>query len=79
VKEFTAPRLPKITPNISENIQPMESAVNCPWSNRLRLLISNTQRYTAVAAVAAASTLVSPALANKITFETASLGFSRVL
>ena len=48
--------------------------MNCPWSNRFRLLIGSTQRYTAVAAVAAASTLASPALANKITFETASLG-----
>jgi hypothetical protein len=50
----------------------MESAVNCSWSNRFRPLIGDTQRHTAVAAVAIA--LASPAFANKITFESASFG-----
>jgi PEP-CTERM motif len=52
----------------------MESVVNLSPSNRFRVLTGNTQCFTAVAAIAAAIALSSPALANKITFETASLG-----
>jgi hypothetical protein len=50
----------------------MESAVNPSPSNRFRVLAGLA--YTAGAAMVVASGLASPALANKITFETASLG-----
>src|SRR5437867_5121755 len=56
------------------NIRLMESVVNPSPSNRFRVLTGLAQRYTAVAAVAAASALSSPALASKITFETAAFG-----
>jgi hypothetical protein len=51
----------------------MESAVNLSPSNRFRVLTGSAQCYTAVAAMVAASALRSPALANKISFETASV------
>src|SRR5262249_3069397 len=52
----------------------MEGAVNLSPSNRFRLLISRAQRCATVAAIVIASALTVPAFANKITFETASLG-----
>jgi len=52
----------------------MESAVNPSPSNRFRVLASFARRSTALAAMVAASTQASPALANIITFETANVG-----
>jgi PEP-CTERM motif len=43
-------------------------------SNRSRLLIGRALSFTAVVAIVVASGLTSPALANKITFETAAVG-----
>jgi hypothetical protein len=66
-------QLPKIELNRNANVRLMESAVNLSASNRFRVLTGSVQCYTAVAAMVAASALMSPALANKITFETASV------
>jgi hypothetical protein len=52
----------------------MESAVNPSASNRFRVLTGTVECNTAVAAMVVMSALMSPALANKITFETASVG-----
>ena len=52
----------------------MESAVNLSPSNRFSTLTALAGSFTAVATMVVASALTSPALANKITFETANLG-----
>jgi PEP-CTERM motif len=52
----------------------MESAVSLSRSNCLAAPVSAVPRYSAVVAIVAASALISPALANKITFETAPVG-----
>jgi PEP-CTERM motif len=52
----------------------MESVVNLSPSNRFPVLTGNSQCFTAVAAIVASIALSSPALANKITFETANTG-----
>jgi hypothetical protein len=66
-------KLPEI--KLNANVRLMESAVNLSPSNRFRALTDLARCYTAVAAmVVVASALTSSALANKITFETASLG-----
>jgi len=52
----------------------MESAVNPIPSNCFRVLTDLARRYAAGAVTVVASALVSPALANTITFETANLG-----
>jgi PEP-CTERM motif len=52
----------------------MESAVNLLSSNRFRVLIGLARCLAAVAALVMASAVASPAVANTITFETASLG-----
>jgi len=54
--------------------QLMESAVNPSPSSLFRALAGLTRCHTAVTAMLAASALAPPALANKITFETASVG-----
>jgi hypothetical protein len=59
---------------VNLNIRLMESAVNPSRSNWFRALVGSTRRYTALAAMVTAGVLTSPALANKITFETASVG-----
>ena len=48
--------------------------MNLSLSNRFRAMIGLARRYAAVAVTAVASALASPALANTITFETATLG-----
>jgi hypothetical protein len=53
---------------------PMEGVVNLAPSNRFRVLPGDAQCFAAVTAVVAAIALSSPALANKITFEAASVG-----
>jgi hypothetical protein len=52
----------------------MEGAVNPFFSNRLRVLTGLARQSTAGAAMVMASALVSAALANTITFDTANLG-----
>jgi hypothetical protein len=52
----------------------MESAVNPSPSDRFGVLTDLARRYTISAVTVLASALASPALANTITFETASLG-----
>src|SRR5262249_4136160 len=52
----------------------MESVMNLSPSNRSCALTASAPYYTAVAAMLAVSVLTSPALANKITFETVSTG-----
>jgi hypothetical protein len=57
-------QLPKIELNRNANVRLMESAVNLSASNRFRVLTGSVQCYTAVAAMVAASALMSPALAT---------------
>jgi PEP-CTERM motif len=64
--------------NTNANVRLMESAVNLSPSNRFRALTAVARSYTAAAATVMVSTLTLPALANTITFETASLGLGGI-